>query len=220
MKFTDELNEYSKDIIEGYLKQDFLVELANGTLSKDKFKFYMIQDYLYLLEYSKIFALGIVKSNSEELLRMFSGSINAILNDEMDIHKIYMERLGITNDDIKNTPTAFINESYTSYMLDVANRGDILDVLIAVLSCAWTYEMIGSEINKIKGACDHEIFGEWVKGYSSVEYKSGNDKLIDIINEMAKNISQDRIKYLKNVYRSCCKHERNFWEMSYHMILE
>lgn len=215
MKFTDKLNENAKEIIDNYTNQPFLQEISNGTLSEDKFKFYMIQDYLYLLEYAKVFALGVVKSRDESVMRMFANMVQGTLDSEMKIHKGYMKRLGITDEEVKSTKTAFINQSYTSYMLDVANRGDVLDVLVAVLSCTWTYGIIGEKVSKIDGTLNHDMFGEWVKGYSSKEYMDCVTNMINLVDDMSENISKEREEYLINVYTNCCKHERDFWTMSY-----
>ncbi|MBQ2412614.1 MAG: thiaminase II, partial [Anaerotignum sp.] len=62
MKLTDKLYEAANSIWDAYLTQPFVKELGEGTLSMERFRFYMIQDYRYLLQYSKVFAMGIVKA--------------------------------------------------------------------------------------------------------------------------------------------------------------
>ncbi len=85
------------------------------------------------------------------------------LDSEMAIHKKYMKRLGITQEEIENSRTALVNQSYTSYMLDVGLKGDVLDILVAVLSCAWSYQI---PCKQDRGALGNETFGEWIDGYS------------------------------------------------------
>ena len=126
-------------------------ELGEGTLDLEKFRYYMIQDYRYLLQYAKVFALGVVKSRDEALMRRFAKMVNDTLDGEMKIHKAYMARLGITEEEVMNTPSHFINSAYTSYMLDEAFRGGVLEVITAVLSCAWSYQYIAAHLNEIPG---------------------------------------------------------------------
>ncbi|MEE0230570.1 MAG: thiaminase II, partial [Peptococcaceae bacterium] len=109
MQLTEKLFESSKAIWENYLEQPFVKELGEGTLDLEKFRYYMIQDYRYLLQYAKVFALGVVKSNNEALMRRFAAMVNDTLDGEMKIHKAYMARLGITNEEVINTPSHFIN---------------------------------------------------------------------------------------------------------------
>ena len=69
----------------------------------ERFRFYMIQDYRYLLQYAKVFALGIVKAEEEELQRLFAGMVHDTLDGEMKVHKAYMARLGITEEEVART---------------------------------------------------------------------------------------------------------------------
>ena len=217
MKLTDRLFEAVKDIWEGYLEQPFVKELGNGTLDKDKFRFYMVQDYRYLLQYAKVFALGVVKSDAEELMLRFAAMVNDTLDGEMNIHKAYMSRLGITSEEIAATPSSLINSSYTSYMLDEAFKGGTLEIITAVLSCAWSYEYIGVRLNKIPGAAEHPLYGEWVEGYASEEYHRATQEIIDVVNELGEGISPETEKHITEIFVNCSRHEKNFWDMAYSM---
>ncbi len=180
MKLSKILYESVEEIWKSYLEQPFVKQLGEGTLSPDLFRFYMIQDYLYLLEYSKVFALGVIKSKQEELMRKFASMVHSTLYGEMNIHKIYMQRLGISKEEVKAAKQSLANRSYTSYMMEVSYNGDVLDVLVAILSCAWSYQVIGEHHNNIPNAAEHTLYGEWIKGYSSEQYRKDTQELIDL----------------------------------------
>ena len=57
MKYSEQLYRQVCSIWQSYETHPFLLGLFDGTLPIEKFRFYMIQDYLYLLDYSKVFAL-------------------------------------------------------------------------------------------------------------------------------------------------------------------
>ena len=138
MSLTDRLYAVAKPIWDGYLEQPFVKELGEGTLREDRFRFYMVQDYRYLLQYAKVFAMGVVKTEDEALMTRFSYMVHDTLDGEMNIHKAYMSRLGITEQEVATTKSTLTNQSYTSYMLDEAYKGGPLEILVAVLSCAWS----------------------------------------------------------------------------------
>lgn len=215
MKLADRLYSSTEILWNSYLKHPFVKELAEGTLDIDKLRFYMVQDYRYLLEYSKVFALGIFKSTNEEVMRKFALMVKETLDGEMAIHKKYMKRLGITQEEIENSRTALVNQSYTSYMLDVGLKGDVLDILVAVLSCAWSYQMIGEHHVKIEGALGNETFGEWIDGYSCKEYKANTQEIIDLVNKLGENISEEKAVYLEEIFIKCSRYEYLFWDMAY-----
>ena len=111
MRLTERLYKSVEDIWMGYLEQPFVKELAEGTLDVEKFRFYMIQDYRYLLQYAKVFAFGVIKTEDPELMRRFAGMVHDVLDGEMNVHKTYMARLGITEEEVANTPSALTNQS-------------------------------------------------------------------------------------------------------------
>lgn len=215
MKLADRLFNSVEELWNSYLEHPFVKGIADGTLEIDKFRFYMIQDYRYLLEYAKVFAFGIIKSGREDVMRRFALMVKETLDGEMTIHKKYMLRLGISEREAMETKTSLINHSYTSYMLDIANKGDALDVLVAVLSCAWSYQFIGEHHMKVDGAIENETFGEWVEGYSCDDYRRNTQDIIDLVNELGEGITESRAKYLEEVFINCSRYEYRFWDMSY-----
>ena len=61
MTAAERLLDASKDIWAKYHEHPFVKGIADGSLDKEKFKYYMIQDYLYLIDYTKVFAVGAAK---------------------------------------------------------------------------------------------------------------------------------------------------------------
>ena len=114
------LRQAAAPIWEECLRHPFVTGIGDGTLGVEKFQYFMLQDYLYLFDYARVFALGVVKARDPKLMRTFAENVNAILGGEMNIHRAYMERLGITEDQVFAVKPALDNTSYTHYMLAVA----------------------------------------------------------------------------------------------------
>ena len=96
MTVTERLLASSRELWDAYNGHPFVRGIADGSLDEEKFRYYMIQDYLYLIDYAKVFALGVVKAVDMESMRLFANYVHQILDGEMEIHKAYMKRLGIT----------------------------------------------------------------------------------------------------------------------------
>lgn len=215
MKFSQKLYKSVEDIWESYYKHPFVDGIGQGTLEVDKFKFYMIQDYIYLLDYAKIYALGIVKADTEEVMKGFATMVNGILNGEMSIHRSYMKRLGITQEEIKETKASLANISYTNYMLSVSQRGTLAELTVSLLSCMWSYLEIGRHLSKIPGAVDHEFYGEWIRGYISEDYIKLTNWVIDLVDDLAKDLPKRELEKLEEIFINTSKYEYMFWDMSY-----
>lgn len=219
MKCSQYLYESAKDIWDSYYTHPFVAGIGNGDLEIEKFRFYLIQDYIYLLDYAKVFALGIIKATDEETMRDFSIMVHDILNGEMKIHKSYMKRLCISQEEVKNTEASLSNISYTNYMLSVSHNGTLSDLAVAILSCAWSYQLIAQELSKIENSVNHEFYGEWISGYISKEYAETTKWCIDLVDKLTENASEAELLRLKDIFINCSKYEYNFWEMSFNMSL-
>lgn len=118
---------------------------------------------------------------------------------EMDIHRGYMGRFAVSQEEIDKTPRALDNLSYTSYMLRVAYEEGEAEILTAILSCTYSYELIAKNIVKNNpDSVKDDFYGEWILGYASEEYSQENIVLIDMLNKLTKNYSEEQIKHFIN----------------------
>ena len=214
---TDRLHEAAAPVWEKCLNHPFVKGIGDGTLDVEKFKFFMLQDYLYLFDYAKVFALGVVKARDPELMRTFAKNVDAVLGGEMNIHRAYMKRLGISEEQVFAVQPSLDNLSYTNYMLSVANTGTTAEIAASILACSWSYAEIGQALAKIPGALEHPFYGEWIQGYASEEYAATNDALIELMNGLAKDASEEQLKYLTEIFVNCSRYELGFWDMSWEM---
>lgn len=218
MTITDKLLDSVKEIWAGYHTHPFVTGIGDGSLDRNKFRFYMIQDYLYLIDYTRVFAIGAAKARDLSVMKLFASSTHNILDGEMDIHRAYMKRLGITREDAENTPVSLDNRSYTSYMLRAAYEGGEKEVMAAILSCALSYEEIAKEILKKNLDADkHPFYGEWVSGYASEEYHMENENLIRLMNRLAADCTPAQEAQLTDIFTACSRYEMAFWDMAWEM---
>ncbi|MCR6544086.1 thiaminase II [Dehalobacterium formicoaceticum] len=212
------LYESVQEIWESYHQHSFVQGIGKGDLAMDRFRFYMLQDYLYLYDYAKVFALGVVKAKDPNLMRFFADNVDQILNGEMKIHQSYMNRLGITKDEVANARKSPANDSYTNYMLSIGFQGDVAEITAAILSCSWSYQEIGSRIvSAHPQSLTHDFYGEWVQGYTSKEYVDTNDALLVMMDSLARDYSEDQIQNLMTIFVNCSLYERMFWDMAWNM---
>lgn len=216
MRRVDELIASAYGLWESFEEHPFVKGIADGTLDKEKFKYYMIQDYLYLIDYARVFALGTVKANDSATMRECAKYVARILDGEMDIHKSYMARLGISLEEAENTPVALDNLSYTSYMIRAAYDGGAAEVMAAILSCAVSYEVLGRHMVDADPKCaEHEFYGEWIRGYSDPAYAKANRALEDLTEELIRDLSDTQFKKLKEIFINCSRYEGLFWDMAW-----
>jgi len=218
MKTTEILINATKELFEEYNRHPFVLGIQNGTLDKDKFKYYIMQDFLYLIDYTKVFAVGIAKAKSTKIIQLFSHYINLLTENEMDIHKGYMGILNITQEELDKMPIALDNLSYTSYMLRVAYEEGEAEVLAAILSCAYSYEVIAKKIvENNPDSINHLFYGSWVKGYTEASYSEANIVLFNTLDALTENYTDKQINHLKDIFVACSRYEMGFWDLAWNM---
>lgn len=219
MLLTDYLFNESKKIWDEYLKHPFIVEMGKGTLDKEKFRNYLVQDYLYLLDYAKVYAMGLIKSDDVNHMKFFKDSVNGIMEDESATHIAYLKELGEDIKTLQRHKIKLENENYTNFMKSIALTGDIQDLIIAVLPCAWSYYYIAKEMKEIyKDNLENNYYAAWIESYSCEEYRMCAKENIDLANELCENIDDNKKEKLKDIFIKGSLYEMAFWHMAYKEI--
>ena len=122
VKLSQTLYARAEKIWPRYLCHPFVTQMADGTLPPEKFRYYMLQDYLYLKDYVKIFAAIIQKADDFEQIRFLSGELADTIGETFRTHIPYMKRLGITEEEIRSARPHMDNSAYTHYMLWEAQK--------------------------------------------------------------------------------------------------
>ena len=205
----------SEKIWQRYNEHPFILGIQEGTLDKNKFRYYIIQDYLYLEDFAKTFAIGVAKAKSRETANLFAKYVS-VINGEMNVHSGYLARLSVTSEEILSTPRSLENLSYTSYMLRVAYEESEAEILAAILPCTYSYEKIAKTIVKNNPeSINNSFYGDWIKSYSCENYEKENRILIKEINGLTKDFKEEKLKHLEDIFINCSLYELDFWKMAW-----
>lgn len=218
VKLSQRLYARTERIWPQYLCHPFVTQMADGTLPMEKFRYYMLQDYLYLKDYVKIFAAIIQKTDDFEQIRFLSGEMAETIGETFRTHLPYMKRLGITEEEIRDARTHIDNSAYSHYMLCEAQTGDVLTGLVTLLNCSWSYAYIAEKIaGRCPDALRDENYGAWFVGYASEEYRRTNQALIDRIDALGASADEEAVQRLCEIFEKCCLFDLRFWDMVYAM---
>lgn len=214
MGFSQEIITEIDNIWQANLKHPFVQEIGAGVLPVKKFKYYMIQDYIYLIDYAKMFALGALKSIDLTTMTQFSNILQSTLTEEMSLHRQYAAQFNISEETLTSAEPAPTTLAYTNYLLSVAQTGGQAELLAALLPCMWGYEAIGKSLAHSPGA-KHALYGEWIAMYSSPDFGELTEWLIQEFDKVtAQQTTAQRIK-LTNIFKNSLRYEVLFWEMAY-----
>jgi thiaminase/transcriptional activator TenA len=215
LPFCEELFQKVKPIWDRSHAHPFVQGIGYGTLEVEKFRFYMVQDYLYLIEYAKLFALGAVKASDVQTMGDFAKLLDSTLNVEMDLHRQYAQKFNISNEELEQAQPAPVTLAYSHYMLHVSQNGKLAELVSALLPCMWSYWEIGKELSNIPGSKEHELYGEWIEMYSSTEFGELSQWLINLLNQLAQGKTASELEKLTEIFLNTSRFEYMFWDMAY-----
>jgi thiaminase/transcriptional activator TenA len=216
MKFSQILYEKVSGIWEKTHQHPFVVGLGTGELPTESFIRYMKQDYVFLIDYAKLFAFGSVKARDLETMGYFAKLLDETLHGEMDLHRQYAERFGITHQQLEETRPTPINLAYTRYMLNVAQNGSLDELISTLLPCMWSYWEIGKSLaENYPGSIEHPLYGDWVKMYSSVEFGELTTWLIEKLNKLVEGKPKRELDVIEEHFLTTSRFEYMFWDMVY-----
>ncbi len=215
MKPSDRFYAKAIHLWESYLDHPFVKGIGDGTLSHERFRYYLIQDHKYLMQYAKVFALGVVKSSSEDDMRLFADLIAATLDTENAVHRTYLAELGVADDAIQRAPMALNNKSYTDYMIAQAAKGGLPEIAVAVLACSWSYKIIGDHLSVERDGRHDPFYHRWIAMYSSEEYRDANDVMIELVDRHCADLPEEHLARLDEILLDCSRYEYQFWDMAW-----
>ena len=216
-RFSDILRDRAATIWEAEHRHPFVVELGNGALPLEKFQWYMKQDYLFLIDYSRVIALAVAKAESLEDMGWFARLLHETLNTEMSLHVSFCEDFGISEEELLATRMSPATLAYTDHMLSNAHSGTIAEVVATLLPCAWGYAEIGQALEARGKPEDHPLYCRWIEMYSSTEFGELAEWLRSFIDRTAGELSDANRERLVEIFVTNSKYEYLFWDAAYRM---
>lgn len=167
----DRLRAARPEAWRAYVDHPFVDGLGAGTLPEAAFRVYLVQDWLFLIQFARAYALAVFKGRDLAEMRAAQRGLSAILDVEMDLHVRLCERRGIPLSVLETTPEHRATTAYTRFVLDTGLRGDLLDLHVALAPCIVGYAEIATRLAARPGALDAaNPYAEWIAEYAGAAY--------------------------------------------------
>jgi thiaminase/transcriptional activator TenA len=222
MKHQDLINTCRQDW-DAYIQHSFVQQLAKGTLAQPCYLHYLKQDFLFLKQYARAYALAIYKANNLADMRDALSSVNTLLNAEISHHVNYCANWGLTESDMEAEDEDSGTIAYTRYVLDAGMKGDIVDLHTALAPCSMGYAEIGRNLSADKNTqLQDNPFIDWISLYASEKFQQSvaqSTAHLDIL--LAEiDLASQRGQHLIKVFRTATRMETAFWQQGLDIILE
>lgn len=199
---------------ESYVDHAFVRQMGDGSLPQAAFRTYLVQDYLFLIQFARAYALATYKSRTLDDMRASQAGLAAILG-EMDLHVRLCGRWGLTPEAIEAAPEHQATVAYTRFVLDCGAAGDLLDLHVALAPCVVGYAEIGRKLapHGVAALGDHP-YREWIGEYAGEAYQEVAVKSRRHLDDLAaRAMTERRFVELAALFGKASRLEADFWQM-------
>jgi thiaminase/transcriptional activator TenA len=213
-RFSDELRRAADAVWHAQHEHPFVRGIGDGTLDPNKFRRYVRQDYLFLIEYARLLALACARAPRLAEMTRFAELANAILNTEMDLHRSYAGEWGIRAEELDEELMAPTTRAYTDFLLRTAALGDFAELVAALLPCMWGYSELGRRLAET-GRPREERYARWIDMYAGDEFGELTEWCRELTDSVAREVSGERRERMRTAFVESSRYELAFWEMAW-----
>jgi thiaminase (transcriptional activator TenA) len=204
------LRESAADIWEAQHRHPFVTGIGDGSLPVERFQVWLRQDWLFLIEYARLLALGAARAPDLPTMTRFAGLTRAILEDEMSLHRAYASSFGISDSALDAEQMLPTTQGYTDFLVRTAAQGDFAELVAALLPCMWGYSELGLRLAERSRPAEHR-YAAWIEMYASDEFA----ELAAWCRELTDRMEGANLGRMERAFGTSSRYELAFWEMAW-----
>jgi thiaminase (transcriptional activator TenA) len=211
MAYTDELRHAADPIWSAAHEHPFVRGIGEGSLDPAKFRHYVRQDYLFLIDYARLLALGCARAPRLDEMTRFAELAGAVLGSEMALHRSYAADWGLSPAALEAERPTPTTRAYTDFLLRVAALGDYGELAAALLPCMWGYHELALTLAE-HGRPGNELYARWIDEYAGAEFGQLTAWCRALTDRAAE--TSDRCR-MTDAFLISSRYELAFWDASW-----
>jgi thiaminase/transcriptional activator TenA len=214
MAFTDDIHDEAEVIWGAILDHPMVEQLGEGTLDEEPFRYWLRQDYVYLIEYGRLFALGAAKAPTLDRMSTMAELLESTINTEMSLHRSYADSFDVSLAELEATTPSPTTRAYTDFLIRTAAMGSFGDIAAVLLPCMWGFNETGKRLAE-QGTPDHERYAEWIEMYSGEEFTELTDWCKDLMDDVAADATESERDRYRDLFLTSARYEYRFWDAAW-----
>ena len=213
MRFSDEAWQQNAALREAIHRLPFNTELAAGTLSRERFRFYITQDAIYLGQYARVLALAAARAPEIATLQGFGTSALGAVAVEQALHGRYLQEFGVDPAAVLQAEPAPDCQAYTSFLLAAAYQEPWEVLVAALLPCFWVYWDVAQAITR--EAMPDNPYRAWIDTYADPHFGEAVGRVIGVADTAAAAATPPIRSDMLSAFRRSTQYEWLFWDGAY-----
>jgi thiaminase (transcriptional activator TenA) len=208
---SDSLRAAAASVWEAQHRHPFVTGIGDGSLAVERFQVWLRQDWLFLVEYARLLALGAARAPDLDTMTRFAGLTQAILEEEMSLHRSYAAEFGISEAELEAERMLPTTQGYTDFLVRTAAQGDFAELVTALLPCMWGYSEVGLRLAE-RGRPAEARYAAWIDMYASEEFAELATWCRELTDRVGESADRGR---MERAFLTSSRYELAFWEMAW-----
>lgn len=213
MALTDELWSAIEPVYDEILAHPFLAGLTDGTLPRQAFRHFVVQDSHYLRDYARALAVCAARAPHEADVRAFADDAVGALAAEQEMHGAFLTAFGESAEQAAAEPVLPTTLAYTSYLLATVHGGSFAEAVAAVLPCYWIYARVGEEL--LAKSSPDPLYAKWIATYGDEAFQSVVRRVLDLTDRLGEEISPAERRRAVRHFSTTSRYEWMFWDAAW-----
>jgi thiaminase/transcriptional activator TenA len=210
---TAELWSSSDDVFAAIMAHPFIDELAAGTLPRDRFAHYIVQDTHYLRGYANALSILAGRAPDPAATGLFASHASGAVAVEQEFHAGFLTELSLAGDRLPEP--APITVAYTSYLLAATHGGSFAEGVAAVLPCYWIYWEVGKAL--LQRSSPDPLYARWIETYGGEGFAAVVRPVLELADRVGDEVAPTERARMAEHYAMASRYEWMFWDAAYRM---
>jgi thiaminase/transcriptional activator TenA len=211
-----ELRDAAEAIWRAQLEHPFVRGIADGTLDPERFRHYVRQDYLFLIDYGGALAVASARAPRPDHAERFAELARSTLRDEMDLHRSYAAAWGIERAELEDERPTPTTRAYADFLLRTSTMGDFPELVAALLPCMWGYSWLGQEL-AAAGPPEHDLYSRWIATYADEQFAALAAWCRNVCDEVGAEATPATHERMRAAFLESSRLELRFWDASWRL---
>jgi thiaminase/transcriptional activator TenA len=209
---SQRLFEIGRPYVERQLGHPTVRGIADGTLDEGRFRAWLAQDYLFLLDYVRLFALAAARAPDAATLGRLVDLAHSTLHEELSLHRSYAARFGLTETALERTAKSRACAAYTDFLLRTAALASFAEIVAALLPCMWGYSELGRAM-AARGLPAEPRYRQWIETYADPGFAELAGWCADLLDQAAEGLGRVHLEACERAFVTALEHELAFWDV-------
>jgi thiaminase (transcriptional activator TenA) len=208
MSFSKDAWEAIAPIRKAIDELPLLTGMADGTLPRDTFVYYMAQDAHYLADYGRVLAAAASQTTDADELLFWAGSAHTTVIVERELHAAHVADFAV----IPKSPTC---KAYTSFLFSVAAAGCYPALAAGILPCFCIYEDVGRRLKDRVGDLTGHPYADWISTYGDPQFAASTEQAKQILDRLAAQADPGTVERMHQAFATASRYEWMFWDTAW-----